>query len=164
MSQQKRPHEQLQALQRWHSSELEAARARMAQLDAQVADRCAVVSRIQDEIAGLQTLAREQTRASAPVDTEALLRTAAFSTHQQQQLDCARDQHREVARQADDAQRSVLHLFQQLSLVERLLERRQELAQTQQQRSMQKQLDEGALTRAAPVADDFCADNFSADN
>lgn len=152
MSQQKRPPEQLQALQRWHESELEAARVKMAQLNAEVADRLAELCRIQDEIAGLQTLAREQMQASAPLSTDTLLRMTTFSSHQQKQLRSARDLHREVAERADDAQRCVLHLFQQLSLVERLLERRHDADVTEQQRTLQKQLDEGALSRAPHLA------------
>lgn len=153
MSHQKRPPEQLQALQRWHDSELEAARAKMTQLNAEVADRFAGLCRIQDEIERLQALTREQTQASAPLDTEALLRMTTFSSHQHEQLHCARDLHRQVAEQADDAQRSVLHLFQQRSLVERLLERRHDADVTEQQRTLQKQLDEGALSRAPNIAD-----------
>jgi hypothetical protein len=147
MSQRKRPPEQLQALQRWHESELEAARVKLTQLHAEVAARFADLRRIQDEIAGLQELAREQMRASAPLSTDALQRMTTFSSHQQKQLHGARDLHREVTERADDAQRCVLHLFQQLSLVERLLERRHDADMTEQQRTLQKQLDEGALAR-----------------
>ena len=49
---------------------------------------------------------------------------------------------------ADDAQRDVLRLFENLSVVQRLIERRQELATQEQLRQAQLRLDEGALTRA----------------
>lgn len=140
--------ERLQALQRWQSSQLDDAKLTMAQLDAEAADRLSALSRIQSEIDELQALVREQSRSEAPLDPDALLRMTAFSGYQQEQLHGAADRHRQAAERAEDAQRFVLHLFQQLSLVERLIERRHDAAQVEQQRQSQKELDEGALSRA----------------
>jgi hypothetical protein len=148
MSDSRQRPEQLQALQRWQSSQLEDARVTKAQLDAEAADRLSSLSRIQGEIDDLQSLAREQTRSNAPLDPESLLRLTAFSGYQQQQLHGAKDQHRQATERAEDAQRFVLQMFQKLSLVERLIERRHDVAQAEQQRQSQKQLDEGALSRA----------------
>lgn len=148
MSDHRQRPEQLQALQRWQSSQLEEARIAKAQLDAEAADRLSALSRIQDEIDELQSLAREQTRTEAPLNPDALLRMTAFSGLQQQRLHGAEDGHRAAAQRAEDAHVFVLHLFQQLSLVERLIDRRHDAAQVEQQRQSQKELDEGALSRA----------------
>ncbi len=148
MSDNRQRPEQLQALQRWQSSQLEEARITKTQLEAEAADHLSTLSRIQSEIDELQSLARQQTQTDAPLNPEALLRMTAFSGLQQQRLHGAEDQHRAAAQRVEDAQVFVLHLFQQLSLVERLIERRREAAQTEQQRQSQKELDEGALSRA----------------
>ena len=148
MSAKRQQPEQLRALQRWQSSQLEEARLTKAQLDAEAADRLAAMSRIQSEIDELQALAREQAGSDASLNPEALLRMTAFSGYQQERLHGAKDEHRQATERAEDAQRFVLHLFQQLSLVERLMERRHDAAQVEQQRQSQKELDEGALSRA----------------
>jgi hypothetical protein len=148
MSDSRQRPEQLQALQRWQSSQLEEARIAKVQLEVEAAERLSALSRIQDEIDELQSLAREQTRTDAPLNPEALLRMTAFSGLQQQRLHGAEDVHRAAARRAEDAQVFVLHLFQQLSLVERLIDRRHDAAQAERQRQSQKELDEGALSRA----------------
>lgn len=151
MSDRKHGQEPLRALERWRTSQLDDAKVTMVQLNAEAADRLSTLTRIQSEIEALQSLVREQAQSAALLNADALLRMTEFSGYQQEQLNGAQDQHRQAAERADDAQRSVLHLFQQLSLVERLLERRQEVADTEQQRQSQKQLDEGALSRAPHI-------------
>jgi hypothetical protein len=141
----------LSAVERWKSSELEDAKLEMTRLNSVKADKQAAMERIEGDIESLQALARQQTAELSPLDAQALLRLNEFNAHQQQQLRMARDSHEQAARQADDAQSNVLRLFENLSVVQRLLERRQELSNLEQQRLAQKQLDEGALTRA-PLA------------
>lgn len=148
MSNKRQQPEQLQALQRWHSSQLEDARVTKVQLDAEAADRWSAVSRIRSELDDLQSLAREQTQSKAPLDADSLMRMTTFSGYQQQRLDGAQNEHRQATARAENAQRQVLQLFQQLSLVERLIDRRHDVAQAERQREVQKELDEGALSRA----------------
>lgn len=151
MSESSRRPDRLSAVERWKSSELEDARLKMARLNSVKADKQAAMERIEGDIESLHAMAREQAAELLPLDAEALLRMNEFNAHQQQQLQIARDIHEQAARQADDAQNDVLRLFENLSVVQRLLERRQELSSLEQQRLAQKQLDEGALTRA-PLA------------
>jgi hypothetical protein len=148
MSSDKRRPDRLEALERWQSSELEEARIIMTQLNAAASDKQAAVERIEGAIEEFHSLVREQALGSAPLHAETLLRMSAFNNYQQQQLQSARELHQQAARQADDARCTVQRLFEHVSVVQRLLERRQELAGKQEQRLLQKQLDEGALSRA----------------
>lgn len=147
MSNEKSRPDRLAAYQRWQASELDEAKAKMAQLNEVVAEKLSVVDRIEDEIDSLHSLVREQSLSSEPLSADALLRASTFNDHQQRVLQSARVSHDQAARQADDAQQSVLHVFERLSVVERLLDRREQLAGKEQQRSLQKRLDEGALSR-----------------
>jgi hypothetical protein len=148
MSQEKRRPDRLTALERWQTSELEDAKVKMAQLNTLAAEKHADVARIEDDISNLHTLAREQAKDLSALDADALLRMNEFRALQQQQLQTARQSHEQATQQADDAQSDVLRLFENLSVVQRLLERRQELATQEELRQAQKQLDEGALSRA----------------
>lgn len=154
MSHEKRRPDRLDALERWHSSELDDARIKMAQLDAAASEKEAAVARINADIESFHAIVREQASGAAPLHAETLLRMSAFNSFQQQQLQSARDLHQQAMRQADEAQHVVLRLFEQLCVVQRLLERRQDLAGKEEQRSLQKQLDEGALTRAPHAQND----------
>jgi hypothetical protein len=154
MTGQKQHPDRLEAVERWHSSELDDARVQMARLDAAAAEKRRAVERIQADIENFHSLVREQASGAAPLHAETLLRMSAFNNFQQRQLQSAQDSHRQAMRQADDAQRVVLQLFEQLSVVQRLLERRQELAGKEALRLLQKQLDEGALSRAPHVQND----------
>lgn len=154
MSNEKRRPDRLEALERWHSSELDDARIQMAQSNAAASEKEAAVARISADIESFHSLVREQASGAAQLHAETLLRMSTFNNFQQQQLQSARDLHQQAMRQADEAQRVVLQRFEQLSVVQRLLERRQELAGKEEQRSLQKQLDEGALTRAPHAQND----------
>jgi len=148
MSSEKRRPDRLEALERWQSSELEEARVNMSQLHAAAADKQAAVERIEGAIEDFHSLVRQQALGSAPLHAETLLRMSAFNNYQQQQLQSARESQQQAAQQADDARRTVLRLFEQVSVVQRLMDRRREMAGKQEQRLLQKQLDEGALSRA----------------
>lgn len=148
MSQEKRRPDRLTALERWQSSELDDAKMKMARLNTMAAEKEADVTRIESDIAHLHTLAREQASELSALDADTLLRMNEFQAVQQQHLQTARQSHEQAAQQADDAQRDVLQLFENLSVVQRLIERRQELATQEELRQAQKRLDEGALTRA----------------
>lgn len=154
MSNDKRGPERLEALERWHSSELDDARIKMTQLNAAAAEKEAAVERITADIETFHSLVREQATGAAPLHAETMLRMSAFNNFQQQQLRSARALYQQATRQADEAQHAVARLFEQLSVVQRLLERRQELAGKEEQRALQKQLDEGALTRAPQSQND----------
>lgn len=154
MSNQKRGPERLEAVERWHSSELDEARIKMAQLDAAAAEKHAAIERIRADIESFNSLVREQASSAAPLQAEALLRMSTFNNFQQRQLQSAQDLHQQAMRQADAAQRVVLQLFEQLSVVQRLLGRRQDLAGKEAQRLLQQQLDEGALSRAPYARND----------
>jgi hypothetical protein len=154
MSHQKQRPDRLEAVERWHTSELDDARVKMARLDAAAAEKHAAVERIQADIESFHSLVREQASGTAPLHAETLLRMSTFNNFQQRQLQSAQDSHQQAKQQADDAQHAVLQLFEQLSVVQRLLERRQELAGKEALRSLQKQLDEGALSRAPQAQND----------
>jgi len=143
--------DRLDAYRRWQSAELEEAKVRMARMNEIATQKRTVVDRIENEIVDLHALVREQANGSAPLSAEALLRLSTFNSHQQRRLRGARDLHTQATQQADDAQQGVVHVFERLSVVERLLERRQELAGRQEQRSLQKRLDEGALSRTPTI-------------
>ena len=157
MSNEKRRPDRLEALERWQSSELDDARIKMAQLDAVATDKQAAVARIETDIADFHSLVRELATGVEPLHAETLMRMNAFNNYQQKQLQSARDLHQQAERQADDARHTVLQLFEHLSVVQRLLERRQELAGKEEQRTLQKQLDEGALSRAPHTQNDTTA-------
>lgn len=146
--------DRLEAFKRWQSSELEDARIKLIQCDELAAERLTAVESIEADIASLQCLARAQADSSQSLRPEALLRMNEFGKFQQEQLKSARDAHRQAEATAEDAQRSVVQLFEHLSVVQRLLDRRQEVASKQEQRSLQKQLDEGALSRVPCAPDD----------
>lgn len=148
MSQEKRRPDRLTALERWQSSELDDAKMKMAQLNVIAAEKEADITRIEGDIAHLHTLVREQASELSALDADTLLRMNEFQTLQQQQLQSARQSHEQAVQQADNAQRNVLQLFENLSVVQRLIQRRQELATQEELRQAQKRLDEGALTRA----------------
>lgn len=147
MSHEKIRPDRLAALKRWQSAELEEAKIRMAQLNELAAQTLAVVDRIQSDIVSLHSLVREQSSRPEPLRPDTLLRLSSFNDHQRQVLQSARASHDQATRQADDAQQNVLHVFERLLVVERLLERREQLAGKQRQRALQKRLDEGALSR-----------------
>lgn len=155
MSNEQRRPDRLEALERWHSSELDDARIRMVQLHAAAAEKEAEVGRIEADIESSHSLVREQASGTARLHAETLQRMSAFNSFQQQQLQCARDLHQQAMQQASEAQRLVLQMFERLAVVQRLLERRKELAGKEEQRSLQKQLDEGALSRAPHVQKDI---------
>lgn len=148
MSNAKRRPERLEALERWQSSELDDARIKMARLDAAASDKQAAVVRIETDIADFHSLVRELSTDAAPLHAETLMRMNAFNNYQQKRLQSARDLHQQAERLAEEARRTVLQLFEHLSIVQRLLERRRGLAGKEEQRTLQKQLDEGALSRA----------------
>lgn len=155
MSHEKQRPDRLQAVERWQSSELDEARIEMARLNAAAANRQAAVERIEADIESFHSLVREQASGSTPLQAETLLRMSTFNDYQRQQLQSARESHQQARLQADEAQRTVLQRFEQLSVVQRLLERRQALAGKEQQRTLQKQLDEGALSRARDDRNDI---------
>lgn len=157
MSHEKRRPDRLEALERWQSSELDDARIKMARLDAVASDKLAVVVRIEADIADFHSLVRKLTRGAAPLQAETLMRMNAFNHDQHKQLQNARDLHQQAKRQADEARHRVLQLFEHLCVVQRLLERRQALAGKQEQRTLQKQLDEGAMSRAPQIQNDTTA-------
>ncbi len=157
MSNEKRRPDRLEALERWQSSELDDARIKMAQLDAVASDKQAAVVRIEADIADFHSLVRELASGAEPLHAETLMRMSAFNSFQQKQLQSARDVQQQAERLADDARHTVLQLFEHLSVVQRLLERRQDLAGKEEQRTLQKQLDEGALSRAPQTQNDTTA-------
>jgi flagellar biosynthesis chaperone FliJ len=140
--------QRLSAVERWQSSALEDAKVHMAQLNAVAEEKHTAVARIEHGIASLHALARDHVSDFSLLDAGALLRMNEFQALQNNELQNARRTHEQAAAQADDAQREVLRLFENVSVVQRLIERRQALALQEELRMAQKQLDEGALTRA----------------
>lgn len=140
---------QLDAVRRWHDAELEEARAEFTHLADAAAKQQAEIQRIESEVDAARSFARELSGAATPLNPDALLRWSQFSVHQQQHLQAARDDGAKADQQADTARVAVGRAFERLSVIERLMQRRQEQAGRQEHRELQKRLDEGALSRVS---------------
>lgn len=141
---------QLHALERWRQTQLAAARARYTELAAQLEQQRALLEYCKQQCLGTQELLRSQLRSAQPLSPSALLRLSDFAAiqAQEQQRQQARLQSAQVA--AEAAHRVVKESFEQVSVVQKLMERRRQLLRAAQQQRQQRTLDEQAAGRRAP--------------
>ena len=144
---------QLTTLQRWRTAELESAQAEHVALARSADDNQSAVAKVEDDIEQSQTFTRERMAAGATLSLETLRTGVSFSLMQANELEAARDALHESLTRADAAQAVVMRRYEDLSVVERLQERRQEHAVREELRRAQNQLDSQALTRLAADGD-----------
>jgi hypothetical protein len=140
---------QLQTLERWRSMELEEAQSEHASLAQAEEQRKAIVEKAQEQFEETQDFARSSVTDTQPLSADALLRISAFSRMQVQVLEEARSALEEAQRTTAQAHERVVNRLENLSIVERLRERRSAAAQQEALRTDHRRLDEHALSRLA---------------
>jgi hypothetical protein len=140
---------QLRTLERWRSVELEAAQAQHATLARVTTQKASAVNRVESDIADTQTFARDQLLAGGPLSPEMLRGSLAFTALKEKELIEAQAALEESRASSDAAHASVVEHFEQLSVVEKLRERRAAETVKELARLAQKRLDEHALSRLA---------------
>lgn len=143
----KRKKSGLHAYHKWQSANLDEARVEMGRRVDVAQKKLSALNRIEHEISESQNFARERTESHDALQVDSLRRMVTFATYQRTELDAARLARNLADREVDTARDEVISMHQRLSVVERLLERRAESATKELQQTLQKQLDEGALTR-----------------
>lgn len=144
---------QLETLERWRTMELEQAQSEHASLAQVEEQRKAIVDKAQSQFEETQDFARASVTNAQPVSADALLRIAAFSKMQVQVLEEARSALEEAQRTTAQAHELVVNRLENLSIVERLRDRRSAQAQQEASRMDQRRLDEHALSRLAAERD-----------
>jgi flagellar export protein FliJ len=140
---------QLHTLERWRTAELDSARAQHVELTRVMSEQESVRDRTQGELADTQSFVRERLESAEPLSPESLRQFAEFAAIQRQQLAVAQAAVEESRARCEAARAEVVERFEQLSVVQRLSQRRDQEAGRELQRSEQKRLDEQALTRLA---------------
>ena len=140
---------QLETLERWRSMELEEAQSEHASLAQIEEQRKAIVEEAQSQFEETQDFARATVTDTQPLSADALLRITAFSRMQVQMLEEARSALEAAQRTTAQAHERVVNRLENLSIVERLRERRSALALKEGLRTDQRRLDEHALSRLA---------------
>jgi flagellar biosynthesis chaperone FliJ len=145
------PKRLLRALERWRESELEAAQVHYVERTQTAAECESQRDRVQSDIAESQSVAREQLSSGQSLSPDSLRRFAEFGLLQGEELKQAQAALEESRIQRDAAQAKVVRHFEELSVVQRLSERRAAEATLAATRTDQKRLDEQALSRPPPV-------------
>jgi hypothetical protein len=140
---------QLQTLERWRSAELESAQTEHARLVRAAADKESARDRVQAGLDDTQTFARQRLESSQPISAESLRQIGEFAAMQRRDLDAAETALEESRTQSEAARVEVVKQFEELSVVQRLGERRELEASRDAERTRQKRLDEQALLRLA---------------
>lgn len=141
--------DQLRKLERWRTLELEHAQLDHAVAAAVADQHQQQVRRAESEIADVQTFARAQLAGSESVSPDALRRINEFAALQSQELDKAKSVLTQSQQFRDAALGEVVNRFEDLSVIERLRERREIEAGKELARREQKLLDEHALAHLA---------------
>ena len=140
---------QLQTLERWRSAELESAQAEHARLARTAADKESARDRVQAGLDDTQSFARQRLLSSQPISAESLRQIGEFAAVQRGELAAAEVALEESRTQSEAARAEVVKQFEELSVVQRLGERREQEASRDAERTRQKRLDEQALLRLA---------------
>jgi flagellar export protein FliJ len=138
---------QLHSLERWRTSALEHAQTEHAQRQRVADERAQVVDQVQSTIDASQDLARSHMTAGSVLSVESLTRIRHFATVQSIELQHAAASLEQSKQEAAMAQSQVCKKFEELTVVERLRERRSEQANKESLRKEQRHLDEHALLR-----------------
>lgn len=144
-----RDSKQLLTLERWRSAELEAAQTQYTTLLRVTTEKASAVNRVESDIADIQSFTRDQLHAGEQLSPDALRGSLEFAALKAKELVAARTALDESRGSSDAAQASVVTHFEQLSVVEKLRERRAAEAVKDSARLAQKRLDEHALSRLA---------------
>jgi hypothetical protein len=139
----------LQALERWRSAELEEAQAQYVLLERAATERAAARDRASSELEETQSFARERLAAQELLEADSMRRFAEFAAMKSKELASAQGALDDSRVLSDQAHGSVVQKFEQLSVVQRLGERRDAEAVREAARQDQKRLDEQALARLA---------------
>jgi hypothetical protein len=141
--------DQLRKLERWRTLELEHAQVEHAHAASVADQKKLLVERVQSAIDETRKFAREQRASSRMLSPDALRRINEFSVLQSQQLDAAETAWRQSLQHCETALRQVVDRFEDVSVIERLRERRQIEAGRATARRELKRLDEHALAHLA---------------
>lgn len=140
---------QLETLERWRSAELESAQAEHVRLVRTAADKESERDRVQAGLDDTQSFARERLATSQALSAESLRRIGEFTALQRQDLAAAQAALEESRTHCEAAHAQVVKQFEELSVVQRLSQRRELEASRDAERTHQKRLDEQALSRLA---------------
>jgi hypothetical protein len=140
---------QLQTLERWRAMELEQAQSEHASLAQAEEQRKARVEKAQAQFEETQDFARASISSSQPLSADSLLRIADFAKLQVREVEDARSAWQQAQQTTAQAHERVVQQLENLSIVERLRERRAALEQQDALRMDQRRLDEHALSRLA---------------
>jgi flagellar export protein FliJ len=140
---------QLQTLKRWRSAELESAQAEHARLARAATEKESARDRVQADLDDTQSFARERLASSQPISAESLRQIGEFAAMQRRDLAAADAALEESRTNCEEARAQVVKQFEELSVVQRLSERRALEASRDAERMQQKRLDEQALSRLA---------------
>jgi flagellar export protein FliJ len=156
-TEEKRKAKRLQALERWRSAELDEAQAQHVVLEVAAAQKETERDRVRAELDETQSLARERLTVSEPLAADSLRRFAEFAAVKGEELASAQHAVDDSRALCASALTVVVQKFEQLSIVQKLGERRAAEAVREAGRKDQKRLDEQALSRlaAGPPADDM---------
>lgn len=153
MSATARPGDQLRTLERWRKSQLDAAQSEHAVLAAQL-EQCGVeVAQIEQQIGDAQEFARTALRRPGALSPQALLQLTHFAATQAAELVRCESALAAAQARADAARECVRKCFQELSVVEKLGERRAEQLRHAQQQRQQRWVDEQAAGRVGRPVD-----------
>src|SRR5262249_30085731 len=135
----------LRKLERLRELQLEQAQVEHAHAAGDAESKRRVLQQTEVRIAEAHAFARERLEKSRALSVESLLGIRLFAALQEQQLDTERTAWRTSQDQCDSALSKVVERLAELSVIERLRERRRGEATKAQARLEQKRLDEQGL-------------------
>jgi flagellar export protein FliJ len=138
---------QLRTLQRWRAVELDEAQTQYVQAKKVTMEREARADEVSSSITELHEFARGELNSGRTLSLDSLRRLADFASRKADELSEAQSALQASIEVTDKAHSQVLEQFEQLSVVERLGERRAVEASKDLARRDQKRLDEHALAR-----------------
>lgn len=141
--------DQLRTLERLRTLELEHAQLEHATAAAIELGHTQLVEKSESEIAAMQTFAREQLTESQALSADSLRRIHEFAVVQARELDLAKAALADSKQVAAQAFGKVVNRFEDLSVIERLRERREIEVNKETARREQRLLDEHALAHLA---------------
>ena len=139
----------LEAVERWHTLQLEEAQAEHAELAKAAASKHEHVDLLSQALDSAHLHAREQLQ-RAILSVDDLRRHSAFAAHQTVEIANARTEMDQAEKAAADAQLVVREQFQKVSVMEKLLERKAAEGVRLMLQAEQKRLDDDALLRVTP--------------
>ena len=142
-----RTSEQWIALERWRKAQLESAQSAHAVLVARLERQQTERTLLEQQISDLQEFARTELAQSRALSAAALLRLTQFASQQAQALERSEAALAAIQAETNTAQEVLKTRFQELSVIEKLRERRAQEQRQVAQRREQRWLDEQAAGR-----------------